>query len=211
MKITIYSTKGSAGKTPIATNIVLEREYALGTNEPYHVFDSFIPPERLLAVEPHEAFPDIPEGIDIVFDLAGSLAKTESIVSALRQSDLVIVPMYNEVKSLNSGIHTILEVANITKNILVVATKLQKSKKEMFLEWEDSEDFKNVERMVKTKVPFPVPVLPLKFSKVFDLIFEREASINQIMAQDPLAKYIYKDVAPQFDAILAFIDSHYAK
>jgi hypothetical protein len=30
MIVTVYSTKGSAGKTPIATNIVLERGYALG-------------------------------------------------------------------------------------------------------------------------------------------------------------------------------------
>ena len=42
MKITVYSVKGSAGKTPIATNIALDREYALGTNEPYHILDSFI-------------------------------------------------------------------------------------------------------------------------------------------------------------------------
>jgi len=29
MKITVYSTKGSAGKTPIATNIALDRGYAV--------------------------------------------------------------------------------------------------------------------------------------------------------------------------------------
>ena len=28
MRIALYNTKGSAGKTPIATNIVLDREYA---------------------------------------------------------------------------------------------------------------------------------------------------------------------------------------
>jgi hypothetical protein len=61
----------------------------------------------------------IPEGIDIVFDLAGSISKgANSIVSALRQSDLVVVPIYNEIKSLKSGVHTILEVSNFTKNRL---------------------------------------------------------------------------------------------
>ncbi len=29
MKITVYSVKGSAGKTPIATNIALDKGYAI--------------------------------------------------------------------------------------------------------------------------------------------------------------------------------------
>jgi cellulose biosynthesis protein BcsQ len=37
MKITIYNMKGSAGKTPLAVNIALDREYALATNEPYNL------------------------------------------------------------------------------------------------------------------------------------------------------------------------------
>ena len=37
MKITVYQAKGAAGKTPIATNIALDREYAIGTNEAFHV------------------------------------------------------------------------------------------------------------------------------------------------------------------------------
>jgi len=125
MKITVYSVKGSAGKTPIATNIALDKGYAIGTNELYHVFDSFFPEEKLLPIEPHEKFPEIPETIDIVFDLAGSISReASSISSAIEQSDLVIVPIYNEIKSLNAGIHTIIEVSNFTKNIIVIATKL---------------------------------------------------------------------------------------
>lgn len=212
MIVTVYSTKGSAGKTPIATNIALERDYALGTNEPYHVFDSFIPEERLLTVEPDEAFPLIPKEIDIVFDLAGSIAKTaNSIVSALRQSDLVIVPIYNEIKSLKSGIHTILEVGNFTQQIVVVATKLEKHRKEIFVDWKDSEDFKNIAQAVQSNIGFQVPIFPLKYSKVFDLIFEQEKSITEIMKHDPLASYTYRDVAKQFGQLLAYIDKNHAQ
>ncbi len=212
MIVTVYSTKGSAGKTPIATNIVLERGYALGTNEPYHVFDSFIPDERLLAIEPHEDFPVIPEGIDIVFDLAGSISKgANSIVSALRQSDLVVIPIYNEIKSLKSGVHTILEVSNFTKNIVVVATKLTKGRKEIFTDWKDSEDFENIQKAIQSNVTFSVPIFPLKFSKVFDLIFEQEKSITQIMNHDPLANFTYKEVATQFSNLLDYIDTHHAQ
>jgi hypothetical protein len=211
MKITVYSAKGSAGKTPIATNIALDREYAIGTNEAFHVFDSFIPDERLLALDLSEAFPDIPTDIDIVFDLAGAISEhSHSIVSAVRQSDLVIVPIFNEVKSLNSGIGTLREVANLPGfhgDIMVVATKLQKQSGERFKgDWRQSRDFQNVEAAVKES-GFDVPVLPLKFSKVFDVIFEKEMSIAQLRASDPLAAYTYRDVAAQFEEIYNNIDA----
>lgn len=212
MKITVYSAKGSAGKTPIATNIALDKGYALGTNELYHVFDSFFPEEKLLSIEPHEEFPEIPEGIDIVFDLAGSLSQqSPSISSAIQQSDVIIVPIYNEIKSLNAGIHTILEVSSLTKNIIVIATKLQKQKQDIFTNWRDSLDFKNIEKIVESKIDFDVPVFPLKFSKVFDTIFEKEKSINQIAIDDPLSKYAYRDVIKQFNDIYTFLEKNYAK
>jgi cellulose biosynthesis protein BcsQ len=211
MKITVYSAKGSAGKTPIATNIALDKGYALGTNEIYHVFDSFFPEEKLLPIEPHEEFPTIPDNIDIVFDLAGSISKqSPSISSAIAQSDLVIVPIYNEIKSLNAGIHTILEVSNFTKNILVIATKLQKQRNDVFSNWNESLDFKNIEKMINANIGFKVSILPLKFSKVFDMIFEKEKSINQIIEDDALAKYTYRDVAKQFNDIYLFIEKNYA-
>lgn len=208
MKITIYSAKGSAGKTPIATNIALDREYAIGTNEQFHVFDSFIPDNRLLAVDLTEPFPEVPNGIDIVFDLAGAISEhSNSITSAVKQSDLVIVPIFNEVKSLTSGVGTINEIAKFTKSIVVVATKLQKQSGEKFTgDWQKSRDFQNVAEVIKANIDFDIPVLPLKFSKAFDAIFEKEMSISQIMASDPLAAYTYRDVAKQFDDIYKHID-----
>ena len=131
MKITVYSTKWSAGKTPIATNIALDREYAIGTNEPYHIFDSFIPDNQLLSVDLSDPFPEIPDDIDIVFDLAGSISKSSlSITSAIKQSDVVLIPIYNEIKSITAWLNTIAEVMHFNKNIIVIATKLQKHKKD---------------------------------------------------------------------------------
>ncbi|WP_298987406.1 hypothetical protein [uncultured Roseibium sp.] len=211
MKITVYSAKGSAGKTPIATNIALDREYAIGTNEAFHVFDSFIPDDRILALDLTEPFPEIPEGIDIVFDLAGAIsAASHSITSALKQSELVIVPIFNEVKSLNSGIGTLREIAKVegfNGSVLVAATKLQKQSGETFDtdDWTQSRDFQNIAANVKAAAG-DVPILPLKFSKVFDVIFEKEMSIAQLREADALAAYTYRDVAAQFDAIYNHID-----
>ena len=215
MIITVYCVKGSAGKTPIATNFVLDRGFALGTNEIVHVFDQFdqkiIPDNRLICVQPDEDFPKIPEEVDIVFDLAGSISRSStSISSALQQSDVVIIPIYNEIKCLVAGIHTILEVANFTKNIVVVATKLQKQKGETFKNnnWEESSDFLNVKNAITNKVDFDLEILPLKFSKAFDSIFEREMSISQMMESDPLLKYSYRDVAKQFNKIYEVVGQY---
>lgn len=212
MKITIYNMKWGAGKTPIATNIVLDREYALGTNEPYHILDTFIPEERLITVASDEAFPAIPNDIDIVFDLAGSISKNaHSITSALQQSDLVIIPIFNELKCLTAWLHTILEVANFNKNIVVVATKLIKQKGDIWCDWKSYADFKNIKKFIKTKIDFSVPVLPLKQSKAFDLIFEKEQSIRKLKQSNPLANYTYKQVSRQFNDIYNLIDTYHAQ
>ena len=209
MRIAVYNTKGSAGKTPIATNIVLDREYALGTNEPFHVFEDFIPDDRLLTIHMEERFPEIPDDIDIVFDLAGSISThAHSISSALKQADLVIVPTWNEVKSLHSAVGTIKEVASFTDDILVVATKLQKKRRETLQngDWTQSVDFKNIKAVIDARAPFQITVLPLKFSAAFDAIFEYEKSIRQLMENSPLAAYSYRKVAIQFNAIYDYID-----
>ena len=84
-------------------------------------------------------------------------------------------------------------------------------KNDIFTDWKYSEDFKNIEAVVKSKINFDVPIFPLKFSKVFDAIFEKEKSIKQIADDDALSKYTYRDVIKQFDEIYFFIENNYAK
>ena len=213
MKITVYSTKWSAGKTPIATNIALDRGYAVWTNEPYHIFDGFIPDNQLLSLDLNDTFPTIPDDVDIVFDLTGSISKTAySITSAIKQSGVILVPIYNKVKSIKAGLNTIVELMNFNKNIIVIATKLQKHKKtDVFKSWAKSDDFLNIQNAVHSQIGKSIPVLPLKFSAVFDAIFEQELSIDQLMKTSGLAKYQYKEVWEQFKAIYNLIDSSYAK
>lgn len=215
MKITVYQGKGGVGKTPIATNIALDREYAIGTNEAFHVYDSFIPDERLVALDLTESFPSFPNEIDVVFDLAGAISKeSHSITSAICQSDLVIIPIENNVKSLASGIGTIEEIYDLedfTGKCLIVATKLVKGRKEHFgrKEWDKSNDFKNIQKAIKESegdLEIHLPIKPLKLSNAFETIFEKERSIAQLCASDPLLNYHYRDVEAQFDEIYQYID-----
>ena len=205
MKIAVYSSKGSAGKTPISANIALDKEFCVGTNEAFHIYDSLIEDNQLIALDTEEPFPSelIDMDIDIVFDLAGSISKLAvSITSALSMADVVIVPIYNEYKSLVAGLNTINQIQEYNQNIIVVATKLQKGKRETFVgDWRQSADYKNIYESVREKFGESMPVLPLKFSKVFDNIFEEQQSIKQMMKSSGLARYNYREVAEQFEAI----------
>ncbi len=210
VKITVYSSKGSAGKTPISFNIARERDWYVGTNEIEHVFDLVLPEDQVMAIEPEEEFPEFPPEIDIVFDLAGSLSRgnSPSILSAVKQSDLLIVPMWSEVKSIRGGLFSIRELQPHAKNILVVATKIRKQKREAFGEdWQQSNDYQNVAAAVKETFGGDIPVLPLKYSEVFDTIFDRNQSITQICdAGMALERYAYRVVREQFQKIFDHID-----
>jgi hypothetical protein len=207
MKITVYSSKGSAGKTPISANIAFDRGYALGTNEPFNVLEDVFDDDQVISVAADDIFPELPPEIDIVFDLAGSISRhAHSITSAIKQSDLVIVPVYNDFKSRKSAIGTILEIEPFTKNILIVATKLQAQKGEFIKDWTKSRDFLQIERDIRANVETAYPILPLKLSKGFDTIFDREMSLKRITETDPLLAHSFRDVTRQFDAIYAHID-----
>lgn len=84
----------------------------------------------------------------------------------------------------------------------MVATKLQKGKRETFSgDWRESADYQNVANAVHEKFGVELQVFPLKFSKVFDNIFEEQKSIQQMMKGSGLAKYNYREVAEQFEEI----------
>jgi MinD-like ATPase involved in chromosome partitioning or flagellar assembly len=211
MKIAVYSAKGSAGKTPISTNIALDKDFCIGTNEAFHIYDSLLDDNQLIALDTEEPFP--PEllnmDINIVFDLAGSISKLAvSITSALSMSDVVLVPIYNEYKSLVAGLNTIHQIHQYNQNVIVIATKLQKDKKETFSgDWRQSNDYKNIANAVAEKFPdAEISVLPLKYSKAFDSIFEKQQSIQQMMQTNPLARYNYREVASQFNDIYTKIE-----
>jgi len=207
MKITVYSSKGSAGKTPISANIAFDREYAIGTNEPFDILEDVFPDDRVLSVAADEEFPELPDDIDIVFDLAGSLSRTaHSITSAIKQSDLVIVPVFNDIKSRKSAIGTILEIEPFAKSILVVATKLKGQKGEVVRDWSKCRDFQQIEADLRANIDTAYPMLPLKFSTAFDAIFEHENSIAEIRKSNPLLAHAFKDVAVQFSDIYQHID-----
>lgn len=207
-KIAVFCSKGSTGKTPIAVNITYDRGYNIATNEPYNVLDDIFPDEQAMTLGLNQEFPIFPKEMDIVFDLAGAMSDSaKSIPSALKQSDIVIVPINNEFKAIKAGIHSILEIQKYNKNILVVATKLTRQRAEkIFKDWSYSKDFLEIQEAVHKLVDDSIKVLPLKLSTVFDTIFDLELSINQICETHPLLRHSFTHVRDQFEDIYKHID-----
>lgn len=211
MKITVYNIKGSTGKTPIATNIALDYDYAVATNETYHVLGDIFPEEKVLEVSPNDAFPELPKDIDIVFDLGGFVEfGGSSIGSALKQSDCVIIPVNNELKALRNTLHTIEEVRKTNPNIIIVATKLERKDK-ISGKWNRGPDFLNIQKVITEVTKVNYPVFPLKLSKAFEAIFEEEKSIREIIKEGGLAAYSFREVDEQFDDIYNYLDKNYGK
>lgn len=141
-----------------------------------------------------------------MFDLAGSLsASAKSISSAIEQSDWVIVPIYDEYKSIIAGLNTLAEVLRLNQNVIVVATKLQKQRGDKSKDWSKCTSFINIQNTVHQKIGEDIPVLPLKVSKAFDTMFDDRKSVIQLMEGSALAKYQYKEVTKQLQAIYSVI------
>ena len=204
MKVTVYSMKGGVGKTPIAANLALELGWPLGTNEPFNTLEHLFEEDRLLTISPEETFPTLPDDMSCVFDLAGIVSKGAgaSIRSAVTQSDLVIVPVCRELKALNGAAQTAALVEELNGNIVFVATKLEKRKGEVFKDWSQSRDFKEIATYLENALERSVTMIPLKKSKAYDAMFEEDLSISGVIASNPLRAHSFREVREQFDTLI---------
>lgn len=210
MKITVYSAKGGAGKTPISVNMALEHEWAIGTNDPISILSiqDGIHENRLIEINPDEEFPNIPDDFDIVFDLGGAISASSSpsIISAVKQSDLIIVPICDDPRSIAGGIITLNELKQFGKRMLVIATKLERTRFEpKRIPIEDTAGFKNIKASLVQSEHGSLTVLPLRFSRAFENIFKTGVSIEAMVREGGIKAYSYRDLAQELCAINDFL------
>jgi len=210
MIVTVYSAKGGAGKTPISVNMALEHNWAIGTNDTISILSiqEGIHENRLIEIRPDEEFPEIPKDYEIVFDLGGALAEgsSPSILSAVKQSDVVIVPICADPRSIAGGVITLRELQSYGKRTLVVATKLERTRTEpKKVPIEDTEAFKTIKESLESSGFGDLMLLPLRYSRAFENIFKTGVSIEAMVREGGIQAWSYRDLAGQLAAINSFI------
>jgi cellulose biosynthesis protein BcsQ len=189
MKITIYNFKGGVGKTSIALNIALSLDMGIITNDVYSPIENILPEKQFIKLEKDDSIPEIPEGMNIIFDLGGYI--DTRAIEALKQSDIVLIPVINDLINLQVTIDFIYEIQEFNQNLLIIANRTTK------------DDFLNISRSIGKFYPYPV--LELKNSRVFSNLFQEKKSIRDIVKQGGLKAYAYRAINEQFDKLLKVI------
>ena len=193
MKITVYNIKGGVGKTDISLNLALTMGFAIITNEPFSPIEKVLDESRFIKLERDEVLPKLPpDKYDVIFDLGGYL--DNRAISALKQSDCVIVPLINEFKDVHTTVNFIQEIEEYNKRIIIVVNKAQKG------------DFENIKEIMKENYP-RYPVMEIKFSRSLPNIMREKKSIKEMVEEGGLKAYFYKSVANQFEKLIKTINS----
>jgi MinD-like ATPase involved in chromosome partitioning or flagellar assembly len=199
-KIAIYNEKGRVGKTPLSLEIALRLGYNYATNQnrPREDIKAIIPTGEFLQVGPSEAFPKLDDDFPVVFDLAGELVGYEkSIVSALEQVDLIIVPVVNEPDAIMGTAYAITEIMTlntITAKFVVVANMLKKP-----------EEVEDVKMQLLPLIGFDIPVVPIRYSRAFDRIIAEGISIQALVEKGGLYAWSFRNVAREVDHLMSYI------
>ena len=189
MILTVYNFKGGVGKTSIALNIALSLDMGIITNDVYSPIENILPEKQFIKLEKDMSIPEIPEGMNIVFDLGGYI--DTRAIEALRQSDKVLIPVTNDFINLQVTINAIDEIWEFNENLIIIANRTVK------------DDFSDISQGIKQFYDFPV--LELKQSKVFSNLFQEKKSIRDIVRQGGLRAYSYRAINEQFDQLLNVI------
>lgn len=220
MKITVYNFKGGVGKTAISLGFALDQGYAVVTNDYHSPLEWVLKEESMIKLESNEPMPEFDQDINVIFDLGGKI--DSRAISAIKQSDWVIIPTINKKSILHTTLQTINQVKDYNSNILVVVNQaIYKKKKVRIVAKEKKisktsykntivkDDLDEVAKVLKDIFPnIKLPIYALKKSNIFDKIMDEELSLKNISNKSPLLKSVYKPVLEQIQTITEFIHNN---
>jgi len=190
MKILIYNIKGGQGKTDIALNLALTLDYNLITNEPLSPVEMVLEEDTFIKLDRDEDLPDLPEEYNIIYDFGGYLDKRA--IKALKQSNLVIVPVLNEFKDVYTTVNFIQEIEEYNNKIIIVVNKAQRG------------DYEEVRALLSEHYP-DYPVFEIKKSRAMPNILKDKMSIQAMVDQGGLKKFNYGEINEQFNNLIKVI------
>ena len=192
--IAVYSFKGGVGKSAIALNYALTTGASIVTNDILSPIEKVLPEKKVLKVQRAEAFPELPQGANIVFDLGGYI--DQRVKPVLRSVDCVLIPVLAAPADIQIALRSIEEISEFAPRVVVVANRLRRPK---------NKDFEEISQAVKRFFP-DVPVLPLKETRGLINIYNDAASMRDTAARKPLLKRAYGPAIKQFDAIIKAVE-----
>lgn len=193
LQVAFYVPKGGPGKTPHAKNWALTSGAGIITNEPHSPIDIGMPDGTVLKLRPGETFPEVPKGMNVVYDLGGYPER--ALVPVLQRADVVVVPVFNQLQSIQHTIHALPEITRLAKRIVILITKVQ-----------SPVDANSVTTALcqAGAINTKTPVFVSKQSRAFDRVMEGGTSIHTMCAQVPLFAHAFRDVTAQLDALYRF-------
>lgn len=190
MLITVYNFKGGEGKSKISSNLAISMNYSIVTNDVYSPIDNIFSDDKIMKLYPKDEMPDFEIGDNIIFDFGGYA--DGRIISILKKSKWIIVPITNEEDNIQVGINTIDEISKYNKNIIIVVNKTVKG------------DFEAVKNDLKEIYSYPM--FEIKKSTAVVKLSKTGKSISQLAEEGGVFKAHYKKIANQFDILINFIN-----
>ena len=199
-RIAIWTNKGGQGKTSLALALALEFDFPVMTNDFHSPIDSVLPEGDAYHLQPGEDFPAIPAGNKVILDMGGNAEAR--VVAAANNADVILMPViYNSPQEMKVFLESVAEMKQHNPRIVLVVNGCKRGK------------FKSISEIINNYFP-QFPILEVKESRAFARVVEEGKSIAQMMNENPLNRFHFKEVHRQLSflhEVLCFESANSAK